>query len=363
MKSIFLLPAMICMTAFAQENNNLAANAKMHELLTGSKAPLHNDPSANSNTDTPNPDPAVFNCSTVFWTVDDFTAVREWNLIGNTVTGGNTVATGCGPSLSYHGSASQNFYTTAANGIYKHNGGGNWTNQYSYNSLLSNNGGYRADSFYMGVDDIGFFNRIYHFDETALTVAGQIPYNNSFSVADIAVDSMGRAWVFVGDDITNTVSVNVYDKNGLVTTYPVSFMMDYLYGSFFLEDKLYVGSGSAQSIYPIVFDSGVAVLGAPIPFPVHNYLDMASCNSSIPLSTKLPESANAFTVWPNPASNDIHVTVDAKITAMKVYNIQGIEVRSQESGNELNIADLATGIYLLKISTEVKTYSQLIVKK
>src|SRR5690606_13741506 len=80
----------------------------------------------------------------------------------------------------------------------------------------------------------------------------------------------------------------VCDQEGIVLSYEMSFISFSAYGTFFLDDVLYIGFGGSDlathpnSLVPVIIDENGAFLGSPIPFHSENFSDMASCNESYP---------------------------------------------------------------------------------
>lgn len=73
-----------------------------------------------------------------------------------------------------------------------------------------------------------------------------------------------------------------------------------------------------------------------------------------------------FSVWPNPASSIINVTNNAKtdVTEILITDLNGRTVK-QVGGmtNQINIADLNSGVYFMKITTAQGTGTTKIIKK
>ena len=69
------------------------------------------------------------------------------------------------------------------------------------------------------------------------------------------------------------------------------------------------------------------------------------------------ETESSIQLYPNPASNDIHISSNERIEEVRIYNINGqqtIAISQQLSANSctINIANLNSGIYIVKINTE-----------
>ena len=69
---------------------------------------------------------------------------------------------------------------------------------------------------------------------------------------------------------------------------------------------------------------------------------------------------NGFNLFPNPTQNELWITSNCKITSASVVNLLGEKVISTIGNSEkvqMDITDLPTGIYILKINeTEVRRF-------
>ncbi len=76
--------------------------------------------------------------------------------------------------------------------------------------------------------------------------------------------------------------------------------------------------------------------------------------------------ASQFVVYPNPVKNILNITTPLTNYSVALYNLQG-QLISESAGNEgsqsVDYSNLATGIYLLKLSSETATQTVRIVKQ
>lgn len=76
---------------------------------------------------------------------------------------------------------------------------------------------------------------------------------------------------------------------------------------------------------------------------------------------------NSFSIYPNPARSTINIQGFEKLSTnaiIEIYSIIGVRVAQQNySEQALDISKLQSGIYLLKISDENKSYSQTFIKQ
>ncbi len=226
-------------------------------------------------------------CSKDFWTIRDNGYIQKWSIINNAITGGDTILTGGGSGLAFCGnSGAPTFYcgNYPNTGITYYDSLNNWVN-IPTSVPVTNNAGYENNQYYLyPIPPSGALKVLKYFDGLNLITIDSLQFDY-FSVFDIAVDVFGRAWVFEGTGATSVNKLNVYDNTGLITSYNITFSSGHTYGSFFLNETLYVGMGSSgnpnpNSITPILIVGSTAQLGTPISFPYLNYYDMASCQDN-----------------------------------------------------------------------------------
>jgi len=99
--------------------------------------------------------------------------------------------------------------------------------------------------------------------------------------------------------------------------------------------------------------------------PAYLFFDDVKFTSGV-LGTQLVK-ANKFSVFPNPANNVVTVAnANALINAIAVTDINGRTVKSVKVGGvaetQVNISDLASGVYMMSISSDKGTSTQKIIK-
>lgn len=215
------------------------------------------------------------NCETDFFTVNKFGQVQQWSLSNNTLTGGSTVLTGAHPrGLGFCGTDldSRTFYTCVGGSVAKYYDtlSATWMNLPTPLSNPLNNGCFLEDQYYMA--DV---LTLYYYDGTTFS---QVPGVPAMTAYDVAVDTLGRAWVCTGPNSSQATELRVYDPTGLVTSYTFNFNTLGAYGVFFINGQLYIARGSPGEIFPITITGNTATAGAPISFPSINfYVDIADC--------------------------------------------------------------------------------------
>lgn len=73
-------------------------------------------------------------------------------------------------------------------------------------------------------------------------------------------------------------------------------------------------------------------------------------------------SINDFKVYPNPATDYITISSQHNIDAVEIYNTLGQSIfRKEQDVNTINVQDIESGIYLLKIYSGKSSVSKKIV--
>ena len=230
-------------------------------------------------------------CTTDFWTITLDGIIQKWSLINGAISADTVVFdTDSLTSLSYCGTGQPTFYCGAFpnyNIKYYDQATNSWLTLPT-NFRPINNGGHNSHQYYMSLLGTSgqSMKELYYSDGINFSLIDVLDSIFYFSVADISVDNLGRAWVFVGYPDTYaggtiTTELRVYDSTGLILSYPISFNSTGAYGSFFLNNNLYFGQAGSHSIYPILIGGGSAQLGTPISFPYLNFGDMASCQDNV----------------------------------------------------------------------------------
>ncbi len=309
----------------------------------------------------------VYDCNTVFWTVNALGEIQQWDLIENQVTGGTIILTNSGLSLAFCGSDNDlTFHSTQfpVNGLMKYN---LTTSTWDYIPVLitsPNCGGFYEHQYFLNSNNTGL---IYYNPPIWINVPdSQMPLSNAYRVADVAVDANGRAWAFTGPNAEQfgmIETVMVFDTDGVVASYPLTtpIFNEGAYGSFFINDQLYIGI--LDEIIPINIFGAVASPGDSISFPYNNYADLASCNKSINLGMLNHNDDKLVTVYPNPTKDILNIDLNEEVKSMAIYTVDGKLIKTVYSTKSIDIAELATATYLLKIISEKKTHSTLIIKE
>ena len=368
---------LFCFVIYGQEpDSNKPIEDKIMPLnaLTGSYDKQNNFEKLHKNQSDFKLKNPINDCSSDFWTINNIGIIQQWSLINNSITGGDTIQVGGGAGLAFCGNeSSPTFYcgNSPNTGIIYYDSLNNWVN-IPISVILSNNGGYENHQYYMAttLDPLlGYeVNRIlYYFNGLNLTIIDSLN-SDYFSVFDVAVDTLGQAWVFKGNSVTSVTKLNVYNNTGLITSYNITFNSSGTYGSFFLNDTLYVGmagnSTNPNSVTPIIITGSVAQLGNPIPFTYSSYYDMASCQNNETLTTTISELSNSdINIFPNPTNGIIYLSTPVNTINIEIYNLNGQMITKLKQKSKIDLAELTDGFYFVKIITQNREYYKKIIKQ
>jgi len=72
---------------------------------------------------------------------------------------------------------------------------------------------------------------------------------------------------------------------------------------------------------------------------------------------------NTYRFFPNPASDYIYVAFDETVKLLEVFDLMGNLVLQKTADSKINVENLTSGTYILKIETNSGIYSELFIKK
>ena len=361
LKITVILLISICLLSmdqtFGQDPNNNNTQQLIHynpNTATFDSVPIQ---SQNNKSMVLEPSDFICNCSTDFWTVSAEGIIQLWSLNNDTITGGTDVLSGASEGLAYCGDPNDLTFYSADNynGILYYDSITGWE-EIPIQNWVNNNGGYLDDQYYQGIGNSNPFCRIlYYLDGNEVIMIDSLS-DNLYTVADIAVDSLGQAWTFVGTN--NTSWIYVYDKFGLVEIYDLFVSSYNAYGLAFINNILYIGFGTANPVYqgalvPVYIDDNTASLGDPISFP-YSFYDLAECNcvgSTTGIGIEVIEGS-CLNVFPNPADNYFSVNSKHHMERIRLVDITGKVIVEEYVSclyHTLNSSELKDGIYLLEI--------------
>jgi hypothetical protein len=134
---------------------------------------------------------------------------------------------------------------------------------------------------------------------------------------------------------------------------------------------LYVGAQTPPALGSKVF------YNVPSTIPVHVPSGRADVYKSTPgwdyfsnyiddihLSILPVENEDAVSVYPNPVRDVLYIQSPAAVEQVSIYNLNGKPVKQTAvSGREVNVSDLAAGVYLIKIKTATGAVVRKIMKE
>lgn len=302
----------------------------------------------------------IVDCNTDFWTITVDGHIQQWSLSNGIITGGDTILSGGGTSLSFCGDFNApTFYSNNQNvpytGFTYYDSVSGWANIPNISFPVNNNGGYLNNQYYMVEGAV--IQIIKYWDGVNLLTVDSTHNNGNFfaGTQDIAVDTLGQAWIFTGPLPSVVDSLMVYNQYGLIDSYSITFN-HIAYGSFFLNNILYLGTDQ-DSIFPVIINGTTAQLGNPIPFHASNFTDMASCQNtgSVTSVTEFPSST--IKLFPNPTDGNFAIDLgeNHQEVTITVSDMCGKIIHSTKYTNSklLNLKlDEPAGIYLLTIESE-----------
>lgn len=97
-------------------------------------------------------------------------------------------------------------------------------------------------------------------------------------------------------------------------------------------------------------------------------VDNIRINNLVALSTNEVSEKQSVKIYPNPATERINIEVDDKIQSITIFDVKGRLVKNiQESGISngkiIDVSDLSTGMYIVKVKTTTSKFINKIIKK
>lgn len=180
--------------------------------------------------------------------------------------------------------------------------------------------------------------------------------------ADIATDSLGRAWYLSENSSAKVDRINTIDSTGaLVKSYFLKQKIGIrnIYGMTLLKDTILIGIGPTAPIFPsniavYVLKGDSAILSRLVPqfYPAEIYHDLTSSKPGIPDAIEDENPAKPLAeifILPNPTHGlfEVRSSLKSKIS-LQLYNSRGQKVLDEniEAGEMLNIEDFANGSYI-----------------
>lgn len=111
------------------------------------------------------------------------------------------------------------------------------------------------------------------------------------------------------------------------------------------SDTIYY-EGTGDTVMYIGFKAGIWATETTVEFVVDN----VTLSEAGPVSNKI-EEVSVTSIYPNPASSVLNVVSESKIANVRIYNVMGQKVMEQNQvANQVNIAELESGLYFIELS-------------
>ena len=328
---------------------------------------VHQHAAAQDTNSNPN-DLVPYDCGTVFWSIDGSHNIRQWNLEGGTISGGQTILTTPLESntLSFGETDNSPGFYSAGNGIYSiYHPNGGWS---SFSTLFlfsyGSGGGFGDQQYFLWFN--GTFPKLYYYNGANDFNLVPVP-NFSSSISAVAVDLEGHAYV-----VDNNFNIRIYSHSELLQIIPIinrpaGFNAYCAYGMFFINNVLYYASTSCgyypNTLTPILINGSTAEFGTPIPFVCEACTDIASCNRNLLAADSFEKSP--VVLYPNPGKNTIHINFDDAIETLDIYAVdwRSVSVLSNADNTQIDISSLKNGVYFIEIQSNGKRFTQRFIKE
>lgn len=113
--------------------------------------------------------------------------------------------------------------------------------------------------------------------------------------------------------------------------------------------------GNGENVYIVVLGFGGAT----------GNLEITAQGDGI-LSAESPAELNGFTMFPNPASDVLNIANTTSIQSVSIFNLLGQKVLDQTiqgTSEEINVANLKTGAYIMQVTSEGQTGTYKFIKQ
>ena len=85
-------------------------------------------------------------------------------------------------------------------------------------------------------------------------------------------------------------------------------------------------------------------------------------NANVALLGTETFTASNFSIFPNPVSSTLSISSNETFETVSVYNMMGAEVMTT-TGNSVNVENLSSGVYILKLSNNSQSVTKRFIKK
>jgi type IX secretion system substrate protein len=120
----------------------------------------------------------------------------------------------------------------------------------------------------------------------------------------------------------------------------------------------YISQAGVDGIYAVDTTTGLATLIGPTGQQEFIMLSL----SSEPLNISESDLANII-LYPNPVQDVLFIKTQEQIETIKIYTLQGNLIKEATLVNEVNVSNLASGMYFIQLSSEGKTVTKKFIKE
>ena len=192
--------------------------------------------------------------------------------------------------------------------------------------------------------------------ENVVSVYNSIFYNNLYNnslVSDLVFDNSKQVEGIFGDlEVDNCIAPTVNPFNGSTIdgdAFNISIANPNLDANYkpTSTSTAVINQGN-NSFYNALFGD-VDASGNDRIFD--NTIDLGAYEYDAPLSLNSINKLQ-FSLYPNPTTHNINVKSDERIESLKIYALNGTVLREAKSNTDfMNVSDLPTGIYIMKVKT------------
>ena len=201
---------------------------------------------------------------------------------------------------------------------------------------------------------------------------------NNFTIVNIGFQSLTNLKRILGNYLDNTSSKTLILKNYNTTPFPHNMwikaetFVDYNNNNvyFYIPTlNLQATAPFYHNTIPFALDFGAGSLGATSIIKIDNIKVSGLKNLPSYILSTTEQLAAKFNMYPNPATNVVNITNSENmlVNQVTVYDVAGKQLSSQTFNGgtqiQLNVANLASGTYMLHLQTNEGTAVKKLVKK